>query len=242
LKTKTGHIKFLLLIAFVLGAVSCLAQYKVKGTVYDSSRIYRIQSVTVMSSGGNITATDSLGRYEISVAEKDSVWFSYLGKSTPKYPVLKMQDVRQFDISLKLKSVVMEEIKIKSRNYRMDSIQNRKDYAKAFDYKKVTLGSLSSMGPSGPGIDIDELIRMFQFRKNKSMLKFQQRLMEQEREKYVDHKFTRLLVKRLTGLDGEMLEQFMIRYRPSFEFITSVSEYEFQLYIKSSADLFRRTY
>jgi hypothetical protein len=195
-----------------------------------------------MSSGGSITSTDSMGRYQINVAEKDSIWFSYLGKATPKYPVLKMPDVMQFDIALQLKSVVMEEVKIKSRSYRMDSIQNRKDYAKAFDYKKVSFGSLTTVGANGAAIDLDELIRLFQFRKNKSMLKFQQRLLEQEREKFVDHRFTRALVKRLTGLDGEQLEQFMVKYRPSYEFITSVSEYDFQLYIKSMGELFKKSF
>ena len=240
MKTRTIYIILSFFTAFIFLSKYSFSQYKVKGTVYDSSRQYRISAVTVMSSGGAITATDSMGRYQINVAEKDSIWFSYLGKPTPKYPVLKMPDVMQFDIALKLKSVVMEEVKIKSRNYRMDSIQNRKDYAKVFDYKKVSVGSMTNIGPTGAGIDIDELIRLFQFRKNKSMLKFQQRLVEQEKEKYVDHKFTRLLVKRLTSLEGDQLEQYMVRYRPTFEFITSISEYDFQLYIKSTGELFKK--
>ena len=39
---------------------------------------------------------------------------------------------------------------------------------------------VSIVGPSGAGIDIDELIRVFQFKKNKSMEKFRERLEEQE--------------------------------------------------------------
>jgi hypothetical protein len=216
------------------------AQYKVKGTVYDSSRIYRIEAVTVMSTGGRITTTDSLGRYEIEVGEKDSVWFSYLGKPTPKYAVLKMPDVTQFDIALQLKTDVMAEVKIRSRSYKMDSIQNRKDYAKVFNYQKVSVGSMTSIGPTGAGIDLDELIRLFQFRKNRSMLKFQERLLEQERQKFVDHRFNKGLVRKLTGLDGEELALFMIRYRPSYEFTSKASEYDFQLYIKKLYEISRQ--
>ena len=152
-----------------------------------------------------------------------------------------MADPTQFDISLQLKSVVMDEVKIKSRSYRMDSIQNRIDYAKVFNYQKVTLGSMTSIGPTGAGIDLQELIRLFQFKKNKAMLSFQQRLLDQEREKFVDHKFNRPLVRRLTELDGEQLERFMQRYRPSYEFIISTTEYDFQLYIKSCGELFKKT-
>lgn len=229
---------FSLILFLLVGSAS--AQYKVKGTVYDSSRIYRIESVTVMSTGGRITMTDSLGRYQIDVGEKDSIWFSFLGKATPKYAVLKMTDVNQFDISLRLKSDVMQEVRIKNRSYRMDSIQNRKDYAKIFNYKKVSVASVTSIGPTGAGFDLDELIRMFQFRKNKATLKFQQRLLEQEREKFVDHRFNKALVRRLTGLDGEELDRFMLKYRPSYEFTMATSDYDFQLYIKTAYEQFSK--
>jgi hypothetical protein len=218
---------------------SAAAQYKVKGIVFDSSRIYRIEAVTVMSTGGRITMTDSMGRYSIDVAERDSIWFSYLGKPTPKYPVLKIADVTQFDIALRLKTDVMEEVKIRNRSYKMDSLQNRKDYARVFDYKKVSVASMTSIGPTGAGIDLDELIRLFQFRKNKNMLRFQNRLLEQEQEKFVDHRFNKALVRKLTGLDGEELERFMAAFRPSYDYALRTSEYDFQLYIKKAYSVFK---
>jgi hypothetical protein len=236
LKERTAHIR-LFSILLLLIPLAGFTQYKVKGTVFDSSRVYRIESVTVMSTSGRITMTDTMGHYQIDVSERDSIWFSYLGKPTPKYPVLKMADVNQFDIALQLKTDVMEEVRIRSRSYKMDSIQNRKDYAKVFNYQKVSVGSMTSIGPTGAGIDIQELIRLFQFRKNKSMLKFQQRLLDQEREKFIDHRFNRGLVRKLTGLDGEPLEAFMVRYRPSFEFAVTASEYDFQFYIKKAAEV-----
>ena len=221
------------------GAAS--AQYKVKGTVYDSSRVYRIEAVTVHTTAGRLTMTDSMGRYQVAVAEKDSIWFSYLGKSTPKYAVLKMADINQFDIALRLKTDVMQEVRIRSRSYKMDSIQNRKDYAKIFNYQKVSVGSMTSIGPNGAGIDINELIRLFQFKKNKATLKFQQRLLDQEREKYIDHRFSKALVRKLTSLDGNDLDSFMLKYRPSYEFAIAATEYDFQLYIKNAFEEFKTT-
>lgn len=207
--------------------------------MYDSSRIYRIEAVTVMTTNGRMTMTDSLGRYQISVNEKDSIWFSYLGKPTPKYPVLKIPDVTQFDIALRLKSDVMQEVRIKSRSYREDSIQNRRDYAKVFDFHRPTVGSMTSIGPTGAGIDLDELIRVFQFKKNRSMEKFKERLEEQERQKFIDHRFNKALVRRLTHLDGSELDVFMLKYRPSYAFALTASEYDFQLYIKNVFELSR---
>lgn len=217
---------------------SAFCQYKVKGTVYDSSRIYRIEAVTVMTTGGRMTITDSLGRYQIEAGERDSIWFSFLGKPTPKYPILKISDITRFDIALQLKSSIMEEVKIRSRSYRMDSIQNRRDYARIFDFHRPTVGSMTSIGPTGAGIDLQELIRVFQFRKNKATEKFRERLEEQERQKFVDHRFNKALVKRLTALDGKDLDVFMLQYRPSYFFVLTSTEYDFQMYIKKCFQLF----
>lgn len=183
--------------------------------------------------------TDSLGRYQIEAGEKDSIWFSFLGKPTPKYPVLKIADVTQFDIALQLKSDIMQEVRIKSHSYRLDSIQNRKDYAKVFNFHRPTVGSMTSIGPNGAGIDLDELIRVFQFRKNKSMEKFRERLEDQERQKFIDHRFNKALVKRLTNLDGDELNVFMLQYRPSYAFTLTASEYDFQMYIKRCFELYK---
>jgi hypothetical protein len=240
LKKRNCYIKSLLALFFVLFAFCAAAQYKVKGTVYDSSRLYRIESVTVLSTSGKGTVTDSLGRYQLEVGEKDSIWFSFLGKPTPKYPILKIQDISRFDIALRWKADVLPEVKIRSRIYKEDSIQNRKDYAKAFNFHRPNIESLTSVNAMGAGIDIQELIRLFQFRKNKSMEKFRERLLEQEREKFVDYKFNKALVKRLTGLEGEEVLKFIQQYRPSFEFALLSSEYDFQLYIKNAGEEFKK--
>jgi hypothetical protein len=215
------------------------AQYKVRGTVYDSTFLKPVEAVTVLSSSGKGTSTDAQGRYSIDVAEKDSIWFSYLDKPTRKYPVLKIFDVGQFDIALQTYNQVLDEVKIKNRSYRMDSLQNRKDYAKIFDFRKPNLESMTSIGPTGAGIDLQELIRVFQFRKNKSTLKFQERLLQQEQDKFIDYRFNKGLVKRLTGLEGADLDVFMAMYRPSYEFILYTSEYDFQYYIKTAGEKFK---
>lgn len=216
------------------------AQYRIQGTVFDSSRNYPMPAVTVMSTNGKGAITDANGRYSISVGEKDSIWFSYLGKPTVKFPVLKIADVTQFDIALQINIPVLKEVTVLPRNYRQDSIQNRRDYAKIFDFQKPNLETMTSIGPTGAGIDINEVIRMFQFRKNKSTLRFQERLLQQEQDKFVDHRFSKALVRRLTNLTGEELDKFMALYRPTYEFTQYSSDYDFQLYIKEAYKMFSR--
>ncbi|HET9826448.1 MAG TPA: hypothetical protein VFP87_14005 [Chitinophagaceae bacterium] len=226
--------------AIVCAAKPANAQFKVKGTVYDSSRLYTLERVTVLSTGGKGAFTDSNGSYEIDVAEKDSIWFSYLGKPTVKYPVLKMNDPLHFDIALHINVKVLTGVTVRPRDYRLDSLQNRIDYAKIFDYEKPKLKVTGGGVPGvGVGFDLDEIIRMFQFRKNRSMLKFQERLIEQEHDKFIDHRFNKQLVRRLTNLTDTKLDTFMVTYRPTYEFTVMASDYQFQSYIKKCFEYFK---
>lgn len=231
----------LIILFYFLLPVIASAQLKLRGTVYDSSRTYPLESVSVMSTSGNGTVTSGSGAYELNVSDKDSVWFSYLGKPTIKFPVARITDLTHFDISLRVPVKALKEIIIKPRNYKADSIQNRIDYAKAFNFRRPNLESMTSIGPMGAGIDIDELIRVFQFRKNRSMERFRQRLIQEEQDKFVDHKFTKLLVRRLTGFENDELEKFMKAFRPTYEFTLLSSDYDFQAYIKEAARIYRES-
>jgi len=224
----------------LLASLSASAQYKIKGTVYDSTRNYPLELVSVLTTAGKGTVTNAEGVYEIEVAEKDSIWFSYLGKPTVKFPVLKIANPFGFDISLKVNVTVLKEVKIRPRNYKQDSAQNRLDYAKIFNYKKPGLKTVTPQYGVGAGFDLNEIINAFRFKRNRSMLSFQKRLLEQEREKSVTHRFNKALVRRLTMLDGAELDSFMLVFRPSYEFTMSTGDYDFQQYIKTAHARFKR--
>lgn len=218
-------------------ATSAVAQYKIMGTVYDSTRSFALEAVSVLSTSGRGTMTDADGRYAIEVGEKDSIWFSYLNKPTIKFPVLKILNPFQFDISLQVNVTVLKEVKIRKRNYRQDSIQNRIDYAKIFDYEKPKLRP--SVTTSGVGFDLNEIINMFRFRRNKSMAAFKERLLQDEQDKYVANRFSKALVRRLTQIDSIAIDSFMLLYRPPYVFTKFASDYDFQEYIKIAFSRFQ---
>ena len=204
------------------------AQYLVQGTVYDGTRTYPLEGVSVLTSSGRGTATNASGFYSIQVSDKDSIWFSYLQKPTTKFPVSKITNVAQFDIALQVEVPILKEVVVKLKDYRLDSIQNRIDYQKAFDFRRPNLESMTSIGPMGAGIDVNELIRVFQFRKNQSSERFRERLLQQESDNFIDYRFNKALVRRLTNLSGDDLDRFIILYRPSYTFTLYSSDYDFQ--------------
>jgi len=213
--------------------------YKVRGYVYDSSRNYPLEAVSVIASSGKGTITNADGYYIIEVNEKDSIWFSYLNKSTMKFPVLKITNTMEFDISLHVNVPTLKEVKIKPKNYRFDSLQNRKDYAKILDFQKPKLKTVTPQYGAGVGFDLDEIINMFRFKRNRSLESFQKRLLLEEEDKYISYRFNKALVRRLTQLDGAALDSFMLVFRPSYIFTKFAGDYEFQYYIKEALYRFK---
>ena len=215
--------------------------YKIKGTAYDSLGIYPIQYVSVLSTSGKGSVTDSNGHYEIDVTEKDSIWFSYLNKATIKYSVLKITNPLEFDISLQINIPVLREVRVWSRiiNWipcktgRIMQIFSITRKQKSNRYLHQVLAPVS-------GFDLDEMINMFRFKQNRSMLGFQRRLLQEERDKFVDHRFSKALVRKLTKLSGKELDDFMIIYRPPYLFALRCPEYEFQKYIKDSLERYKK--
>lgn len=226
-------------ILFILTGCFCyiglVAQNTISGTVFDSSRINYVPGVKVMNNAGQFAITDSLGNYTITIAEKDSLAFVFNGKSTVKFPVYGVTDPRHFDITLhvpyKGKYRVMKEVIVRSKSYKEDSIENRQTYAKVFNYQKPTLSTSVNAATGMVGADVNEIINMFRFRRNKMMKKFQFRLEEQEQEKYLNYRFSKTVVKRITRLEGEQLSLFMLRYRPSYEFASNADELTFNQYV-----------
>jgi hypothetical protein len=211
------------------------SQVRISGRVYDFSQERPLEAVSVLSTSGSGTISDSLGRYSIIVSENDSIWFSYLNKPTPKYPVRTIVNTQNFEIALHVNITELKQVRVAPKNYRMDSIQNRIDYAKAFNFRKPGIGSSLSVGPgAGVGLDLGEFINMFRFKRNRRMLAFQERLLREEEERYIDHRFNRALIIRLTQLKSPQLDSFMVRYRPSIGFVETATDYEFQEYIKDS--------
>lgn len=219
------------------------AQFTVSGTVLDKSKINRVENVKVLSTGGMFTSTDSLGRYSIQVKPGDSISFVYKNKPTQPFEVNTIANPGQFDISLHLniesKYSVLKEVIVYSKTHQEDSLENRQTYANIFRYEKPGLSTSITPG-GGAGADINELINIFRFRRNKRLKAFQQRLEMEEQEKYIDYRFNKISVARVTGLTGPALDTFLVWYRPDYDFAQASNELLFNQYILNASYQFRK--
>ncbi len=232
--TLSTH-KLLLLCLLVVSSFFVKAfgqEVTIHGTVYNMYRTKPLDGVSVICTSGRGTATDSNGNYALVVDLKDSIYFSYLGKETMKYPIKDINYYSGFDISLHVDPVTLKEIRVMPHNYRDDSLQNRKDYEKIFDYKKPGFKITDGSGGLGAGVDLNSLIEMFERNKINRTKAFQRRLEDEEQDKYVDHRFARSVVLKITHLEGDELDSFMVKYRPSYAFCKKATDYDLYDYIK----------
>lgn len=233
----------LLAIVFILvSPQTASSQTIIKGTVYTRRDGTPLQGVSVLAISGAGTSTDSLGRYSIPVTDGDSIFFSWLGKVTDRFPAKNIRADESFDINL-------DEVNVHSlpailvngrRDYFQDSLKNRELYQKVFGYESKSGPQdkdLNQLGGVGLGFDLDN---MFSPSADNHTQALQQKLMENEQDKYIDHKFNRTLVKRVTRLEPPALDSFMKTYRPSFELLHRFeTDYEYYQWILDEAKFFR---
>ncbi len=215
-----------------------------QGTVYDYFSKRSLNAVTVQSSSGSNAITDSSGSFTIPVLRNDSVWFSYFSKKTSKYPVDTISNLSNFEIALYVDANWLPEVRVKNRNYKLDSLENRQEYSKVFNFKKTSLkfSSPSNYVPGAVtvGLDLDELINLFRFKRNRQIESMQQRLIFEEQERYINNRFTKYLIQKLTPLRADSLDSFMKLCRPSYDLLIQMNELELGYYIKEIYKLYQK--
>lgn len=230
---------------FCVGLSATYAQVRtISGVVYDISGRRPIEAVMVYSKNGS-TQTDSLGRYLITLQTKDSLTFSLFGKNTQKFSVEDIEDPTHFNIMIHVTGVDLPEVTVRNSYYRYDSIVNRMDYAKYFNYEKPGLklsGQPGSYGGGGVsiGFDVNEIINMFRFKRNRNLQFLQNRLISQEQEKYINYRFTKRFVQKITKLDGIRLDLFMEYCKPSYPTLGLLNDLELGYYIQQKLIQFNR--
>jgi hypothetical protein len=247
LSKRLPVVGFILVLVFTCMLQKAGAQYiTISGTVYDITARRPLEAVGVISTSGRGAITDSLGRYTITVRAKDSIWFSLIGKTTMKYPVDTISNTENFNVMIHMRATELPEVKVRNSYYKLDSVQNRRDYAKVFDFKKPTL-SLSKSAPGyNPGgltvgFDLDAIINMFRFKRNRSILALQNRLLAEEQEKYVNRRYSKQFVRKITKLQSPELDTFMVHFRPDYNVVLLLNDLELGYYIQQAYEQYKTT-
>ena len=81
---------------------------------------------------------------------------------------------------------------------------------------------------------------MFRVKRNRNLQFLQKRLISQEQEKYIQYRFTKRFVIKITHLEGAELERFMNFCRPSYEVLGLLNDLELGYYIEKKLEEFKK--
>ncbi|HVX52722.1 MAG TPA: hypothetical protein VHB48_21350 [Chitinophagaceae bacterium] len=216
---KTLHtIKTIACTAVMLAAGYCAgaqSKYKV-GFVRDSLTLQPLKGVLVTNENNHkLTHTDDKGFFRIEAYNKHILFFD---KENYHFDTLRYNLMTDDTVTIYLVQLpnILAGVTVTARGltkYQQDSIKRRMDFESVAG-PKPSVVSKSNSG-AGVGINLDPLLKKSDKSKRKAYATFD----EIEKTNYIDYRFSRDLVAGYTGLRGDDLDNFVDKYRPTYEWL-----------------------
>jgi hypothetical protein len=227
-----------LLVVFLLMPVCypLCAQENVSGKIYSRTNDSVLIAASIRNKSLKLTAySGSDGSYHIVADEGDTLIFSATG-FTPDTIIVRLHMLlTHYDVTLERKVITLEMVRVTS-SYSEDSLNRHNYYTDIFKKQPGITGFNTPQ--YGAGIVLSPASYFSQAAKRKRILK--KRLLQQDRDDYIDHFFPVEWVQRLTGLKDDSLNLFMYRYRPSYDFCRKTDQQGMILYINDKLKEFRK--
>lgn len=112
-----------------------------------------------------------------------------------------------------------------------------KEYKYALD--KGSSKDLLNLGLGGVGLGIDAIYNLLS-KSGKNARHLQAILERDYKESIIDYRFNPAYVKSTLGANDAELKDFMLQYRPTYQFVLTASDYAFVQFLKSSFTAYRR--
>ncbi|MFM9020600.1 MAG: hypothetical protein ACKOOA_04665, partial [Sediminibacterium sp.] len=191
----------------------------VRGQLTDSATREPIVLASVKNTVSGVTVmTNSKGYFSLPVAAGQLLSFAAVGYhfDTVYYTrTLLLQDTLQLQLSA-LVVTSLGNVTVTARGwskYQLDSMQRQQDFFKAMGRSPLPTLSQANSG-AGIALNIDRFSKR-EKRKRNAIRFFD----DNEKEAYINYRYTPELVAKYTGLKDEKLQEFMGKSRPSWEWL-----------------------
>jgi len=228
---------------------------QVNGILLDKNTGYPVPGA-VVKKGNSIQLTASNGSFVLTNAKSgDSVRVTLIGYKV-YYFALGMPGRDTIRVYLTPNSIALRSVNIQAlRDRKLDSLQNRREFASIFGYKQPTLYDIftkvdpyayspnnyimaSNSTAALAGIDVLSAVALLTKHKAPTS-KLHDLAVNQEQLNYVDERFSKQKITSITKLQGDSLTNFIYFYRPSIQALKQMKEYDLMVYIKKSYDDFK---
>jgi hypothetical protein len=196
------------------------AQVTVTGVISDSNRLVLPYATIVNTISGKRTFSDQGGFYKITGNRNDRIIISFVGYLPDTIIITQSSGTQTTNVVMQPEGKFLKEVEITSQYtpYQQDSIARRQQYGYLLDLPNQQLAGGST--PEGAGIVFSPITRFS--KKEKQKRQFKENYEKMEKEKYIDSRFTPLLVSRVTGLKGDSLQLFMRDNYPDYNTMRAI--------------------
>ncbi|SKB36159.1 CarboxypepD_reg-like domain-containing protein [Parapedobacter luteus] len=232
------HFCLRVLLVGALPFLSARAQH-LEGVVRDRQTGHPIRGTSIVV-GQIRAATDAAGHFNLPspTGFPLTVTATHVGYD-PVSIKLYMPPDTLLQIFLSGKAIGLDEVTVLGRrNSVKDSLWMRREYADQFNFKPVKPWQAMTLSPVGIGINLNVLFASFS-REQKQHKRLKAALFHDERQDYVDRRFTKALIQAQTNIPDAELDVFHWYFRPTYEQLLGFTEYDLLLYIQQHYKDFR---
>jgi hypothetical protein len=222
------------IVLLLLGSLQGWGQQFLTGKVFKKNSTEFLISVSIH----NITAqrydlSEENGSYRIQAAPGDHIAFSSVGYMADTLTVTASLLTADCPIYLDIRPQTLQAVRVgEFSNYQLDSMDRRKEYAWVYDHDNTEHIAKDRQGADGVGVTLNI------FRNSGSAahqrVHLRKRLEKEEEDYYVDSRYNKDYVAKITHLKDDSLLQFMRRYRPSYDYCRKAANVDILVYISDS--------
>lgn len=220
--------RYLLIFLILIAAFRSHAQHTLSGKVRGEDSI-AITGVSVSNkTSGFLTTSDSSGNYAISGNPGDTIVFRTLGYLQSIYVMVANKTTHQH--TMVRQSIQLQAVRIAGSNYKRDSANFHQEYANSLNFRRPKWYEVYTI----TAVNINNLHKALSIKSNRKKMKFRKQLINYEHDEFVDYRYSREMVNKLTNLEGDSLSLFMEQYHPTYEFMKDATDYDIYEFIKKS--------
>lgn len=231
--------RYIIVLLFVIQGLGAAAQQEFGGKIFKQGSNEVLHSVSIENrSRHHYNLSDQGGNFRIQAAAGDTLFFSSAGYQSDTLVLRADMFTGEYRVYLEPKVVALPSFRVGGlSNYQLDSMERRRDYD--WVYSRSGNSPLINNKRQGDGVGMSMNLRT-KSTQDRQIEKLKKRLVQEEEDYYIDSRFTREYVSRLTHLQGDSLQQFMVKYRPPYQFCRLATNTDILLWINDSIKKFRK--
>lgn len=210
--------KIFFIIVFVIFTLPVVAQKRmVRGYVFDSStRAPLTNAIITNENTHQLVFTNQKGFFQITASRNDMLSFDAFNYTFDTLMVTRILPDTVY-ITMVSEPERLPGVTVSTRGYskyQLDSLQRRMSFISDVGPKKPSVSRANSQA-AGIGINLDAIFS----KKNKEKRRAYRIFEQNEKQAYIDYRFSTAIVAEYTGLKGDSLVMFIKKYTPSYEWL-----------------------